>query len=434
MAKNDLAQAKELLEDIKKNIFDFREYAKLDAVLEKVKNENIAQKKALFYLLEEATAEESDFSGLDKIQLTKLKNKWEASYAEAKEVKAVATEKVVTDTKEKTLPLKRELLENTPIVQDYAPHINLGSAINLIKAQIGTPEQKLATAKLEVKNSGIAFGAENIQQNDQKIPNYTFSRSQNTLSEKGRNAKRAIEADKLLKFIDTLAKDPVMQERLLASNIPADRPVNPNSVLDLMMDFDDDGMLEAINSTDKSGLWKRLTSALGFGTAMQSEFTGELQSRKNMDDAKLKTVLAKYKITIKDGELLKDFAKRARSILLLRADMLQSTDMSETGDKNMYQNSKNNRESLDNTVKLVDALRKSIKEKVSTANISEKDVNVIANQMSANILKWVTTIGMGAINMDTLLTKMGRAVAVGQAPGIQDVLVLDETVVVNILK
>ena len=54
--------------------------------------------------------------------------------------------------------------------------------------------------------------------------------------------------------------------------------------------------------------------------------------------------------------------------------------------------------------------------------------------MSANILRWITTIGAGSVNMDSLLAKMGQAVAVGKAPGIQDVLVLDETVVVNILK
>lgn len=54
--------------------------------------------------------------------------------------------------------------------------------------------------------------------------------------------------------------------------------------------------------------------------------------------------------------------------------------------------------------------------------------------MSANILRWITTVGVGSVNMDTLLAKMGQAVVTGSGPGIKSFLALDETVVVNILK
>lgn len=154
-----------------------------------------------------------------------------------------------------------------------------------------------------------------------------------------------------------------MQDRLLTSNIPADRMVDKNSLLDLMMDFDDDGVLESINSTDKSNMWKRMKSALGFGTAMQSEFMGENQARNSISKPQMDAVLAKYNIVQGPKESLPDFAKRARSVLLLRADMIRSTDMSATADATMYKNNLKNEEALANTTKIVTKLKESIVQK-----------------------------------------------------------------------
>ena len=303
---------------------------------------------------------------VDPITAPPIVQKQEKAYIDIANIKTTEVKKVTAETKAQIAPLKRELLENAPIVQDYASHINLGSALDLINKQAGTSAQKLAAAKSAVEKSGIASGARNTEENKTQIDGYMFSRSQTTPTEsdQNRNSKRAIEAYKLIGFIDTLAKDPKMQERLLTSNIPADRMVDKNSLLDLMMDFNDDGVLESINSTDKSSMWKRMKSALGFGTAMQSEFMGENQARNSVSKSQLDAVLAKYNIARGPKESLPEFAKRARSVLLLRADMIRSTDMSPAADDTMYMNSASNKEALANTTKLVTELKKSISQKL----------------------------------------------------------------------
>lgn len=393
----------------------------IDGAIKAIPNTDLAGKKAL-----------QDFQKERESQFTEVVAKKEETRAQ-----------VLTETKQKTLPFKRELLENTPMVQDFAPHINLGGALVFIKEQTGdTSTKKLAAAKKTVQESGIAYAANSNVRNDKIIGTYFFSRSQNSdINDRIYNSKRAIEASKLIDFIDALEKDSNTSKHLLTSNIPADRLVDKGSILDLVMDFDDDGVLESINSTDKSGMWKRLTSALGFGTAMQSEFMGEIQARKNINENTFGIILKKYNIEKNgDKESTIDFAKRIRSTLLLRADMLQSTDMSASAEENMYENSKKNRESLAMTTKLVTELRKGIITKIQTttptgnAQISTEQVNNIANQMSANILRFVTTVGVGSINMDTFLSKAGQAVVSGKAPGIESFLALDQSVIINLLK
>ena len=401
--------------------------------IQDIKIQNEQEKEAIFILLDN-TDEMSDDR---KARVVKIKEEMTKAY-DAAEKKNTATKTVVTaQTKTEITEVKTTLLENLPIVQSYAQHINLGSALALIKAQKGSdlPAQ-LAAAKKAVQDSQIANSGISIAQTKTEISGYTFSRSQvgSRESEQRRNALRAIEAAKLLDFIDALAKDP-NTERLLKSNIPADRILGKDApLLDLIMDFNDDGVLESINSTDKSTLWNQFRGVFGFSTAMQGEFVGENQARKAMDKAKLDAVLKKYEIERKQDEPLQDFAKRARSTLLLRADMLGSTDMSVDADKSIYTSSKKNKDALVATTKLITELKESIREKVPSANISPEEVNDIANKMSANVLRWVTTVGIGAINMDTVLTKMGQAVVVGKGPGIENFLALDETVMVTILK
>lgn len=62
---------------------------------------------------------------VDPVAATPIVKKQMQASIDIANIKTTEVQKVTANTKAQIAPLKRELLENAPIVQDYAPHINL---------------------------------------------------------------------------------------------------------------------------------------------------------------------------------------------------------------------------------------------------------------------------------------------------------------------
>lgn len=87
---NPIDQAKELLKKIKDSFLDAPELKQLRELLKKAKENNDAQKDALYRLLNDALKDNSGFSYGDKLDLQKIKDDWDKDFNDAERMNTVA--------------------------------------------------------------------------------------------------------------------------------------------------------------------------------------------------------------------------------------------------------------------------------------------------------------------------------------------------------
>ena len=54
-----------------------------------------------------------------------------------------------------------------------------------------------------------------------------------------------------------MVKSQAVFDNLKAQNIPEDKKVDPTKLSELFADFDDDGVIEAVNGVNDAGLWNK---------------------------------------------------------------------------------------------------------------------------------------------------------------------------------
>jgi hypothetical protein len=309
---------------------------------------------------------------------------------------------IATTTQVETSNVKKEVIYDQPLVKKYAQRINLWSAIAFVNTQSGESYSAKLTSAIDVlKKSGIIYAAQSTEAS-KSLSNYIFREelADVKIQNPDRNAKRAIEADSLLGFLEWLQKlDNPKKTVILNSGLTSDEKVDISKLGDLIADFDDDGILESINGTDTTTWWKWLVTKFGAGDAMQTQFFSESDMKtflvRNMPE--IQKYFEGIGIRQWEGEKQEDYAKRLRSAITIQADMLKTGYIGENGMKNIYSSSENRAER-----QTIEKVLTEVKSALKGKNIAPADLQKVSEKVTDMILRTALTFGGGSINLQEI--------------------------------
>lgn len=160
-----------------------------------------------------------------------------------------ALNEVLAESKKKEAKLNADALENTDFARKFGNRINLGAVIPFIESQDGkTISDKIRSAFEKARS--------NTNRSDAGEKTVDIS-SAYLMKTELTGGNKLSEYNALTALLESMMKNQKVYDDLKAQNIPPDRKVDPKSLIDLFADFDDDGVIEAVNGVNDAGLWNK---------------------------------------------------------------------------------------------------------------------------------------------------------------------------------
>ncbi len=188
---------------------------------------------------------------LETLKLVPQDETAEAKTVREKNMSEVQKElnEVLADSKKKEAKLNADALENTDFARKFGNRINLGAVIPFIEGQNG------GTIADKIRN---AFEKARSNTNRSDAGEKTVGISDNyQMKTELTGGNKLSEYNALTALLESMMKNQKVYDDLKAQNIPLDRKVDSNSLIDLFTDFDDDGVIEAVNGVNDAGLWNK---------------------------------------------------------------------------------------------------------------------------------------------------------------------------------